>query len=196
MISGASQMDAAILVVAATDGQMPQTREHLLLARQTGVQRIIVFINKADKVDEEMLELVEIEARELLDSYGFDGSESPVIVGSALLAMNDDQSKYGEPSIQKLLDTLDEYVPDPTRDFKSPFLMPIDNAFLLKGRGTIVVGTIQRGVVAKNAEVEFLGFGQCMKTTISDIQIFNSSVTEVILIVLIEQQQSVEILIC
>lgn len=173
-------MDAAILVVAATDGQMPQTREHLLLAKQTGVQRIIVFINKADKVDVETLELVEIEVRELLDNFGFDGSESPVIVGSALLALNGDESEYGEPSIKKLLDTLDAYVPDPSRDFNSPFLMPIDNAFLLKGRGTIVVGTIQRGIVKKNADVELLGFGQSLKTSISDIQIFKSSVTEVI----------------
>lgn len=172
-------MDVAILVVAATDGEMPQTREHLLLAKQTGVDKIVVFINKADKVDAEMLDLVEIEIRELLDNFGFDGATSPVIVGSALLALQGDQSQLGEAAIQKLLDTLDEYVPDPTRDTESPFLMPIDNAFAVKGRGTIVVGTIERGIVKKNAEVELMGFDQQMKTTVSEIHIFKNSVPEV-----------------
>lgn len=172
-------MDAAVLVVAATDGEMPQTREHLLLAKQTGVEKIVVFINKVDQVDNEVAELVEIEVRELLDRFGYDGSGTPVISGSALLALNGDQSPLGEPAIQKLLDTLDEYVPDPSRDFTSPFLMPIDNAFSMKGRGTIVVGTISRGVLKKNSDVELMGFDQQIKTTVSDIQIFKTSVPQV-----------------
>lgn len=179
MISGASQMDAAILVVAATDGQMPQTREHLLLARQTGINRIIVFINKADQADLEILELVEIEIRELLSDFGFDGTDSPVIYGSAMLAVNGDQSEYGEPSVQKLLDTLDEYIPEPVRDVTSPFLMPIDNGFTVPGRGTVIVGTIKQGTLKKNSEVELLGFDQNLKSTISDIQVFKKSVSSV-----------------
>lgn len=172
-------MDAAILVIAATDGEMPQTREHLLLAKQTGVDRIVVFINKADLVDSEMLELVEIEIRELLDRFGYDGSATPVISGSALLALKGDQSPMGEPAIQRLLDSLDEYVPDPSRDFTSPFFMPIDNVFAMEGRGTIVVGTIARGIVKRNSDLELLGFDRQIKTSPSDLQVFKSSVSEV-----------------
>jgi elongation factor Tu len=175
MISGASQMDGAILVVAATDGQMPQTREHLLLAKQVGVQKIVVFINKADKVDAEVLELVEIEVRELLGEFGFDGYNTPVICGSALQAMNGDESEIGEPSVRKLLDAIDEHVPTPVRDVTSPFMVPIDNAFTVPGRGTVVVGTVKRGTILKNSEAELLGFGEYHKTTISDIQVFKKS---------------------
>ena len=129
MISGASQMDGAILVVAATDGQMPQTREHLLLAKQVGIDKIIVFINKTDLVDNEMVELVEIELREILSDFGFDGIATPFVCGSALLALKGDESELGEKSIQKLLDVIDDYIPTPKRDTTSPFLLPIDNSF-------------------------------------------------------------------
>ncbi|XP_055603284.1 elongation factor Tu [Uranotaenia lowii] len=176
MISGASQMDGAILVVAATDGQMPQTREHLLLARQVGVDKIVVFINKADQVDNEVLELVEIELRELLTDFGFDGISSPVIIGSALQALRGDSSELGEPAIRKLLDAIDDYIPTPTRDITSPFLLPIDNAFTVPGRGTVVVGTIARGIIKKNDESELLGFDEQIKTTIGGVQVFKKDV--------------------
>lgn len=179
MISGASQMDGAILVVAATDGQMPQTREHLLLAKQVGINKIIVFINKADLVDQEVLELVEIEMREMLTDFGFDGIHSPVIYGSALLALRNDKSTFGVPSIEKLITEIDSYVPTPKRDVVSPFILPIDNAFTVSGRGTVVVGTVKRGTVTKNAECDLLGFNQHIRTTIGDIQIFRKSVPKV-----------------
>ncbi|CAG9813589.1 unnamed protein product [Phaedon cochleariae] len=178
MISGVSQMDGAVLVVAATDGQMPQTREHILLAKQVGVTKIIVYINKADAVDQDVLELVELEIRELLEDFGFNGSDCPVIIGSALEALNGKDTDFGEKSISKLLDTLDTYLPEPERDLKSPFMVPIDNAFLVPGRGTVVVGTISRGIVKKNQEAELLGFDNQIKTTISDIQVFKKSVPE------------------
>lgn len=172
-------MDGAILVVAATDGQMPQTREHLLLAKQTGVGRIIVYINKADLVDIDVLELVEMEIRELLCDFGFDGINAPVVYGSALLALSGDQSEFGEPSIKKLLEQMDVYVTVPERDLKSPFLLPIDNAFTVPNRGTVVVGTIARGVLNKKADADLLGFGKSLRTTVSDVQIFNRSVPTV-----------------
>ncbi|GBP16832.1 Elongation factor Tu, mitochondrial [Eumeta japonica] len=178
MISGASQMDAAILVVAANDGPMPQTKEHLLLAKQVGIQYILVFINKADIVDNEVIELVEIEMRELLSDYGYDGNTIPVTYGSALLALNGDESEHGAPSIRKLLDTMDTYIPSIVRDLQSPFLMPIDNAFTVPGRGTVVIGTMKRGIIKKNDNAELVGFGFSMKTTISDIQIFKKSTTQ------------------
>ncbi|XP_049881042.1 elongation factor Tu-like [Pectinophora gossypiella] len=178
MISGASQMDAAVLVVAGNDGPMPQTREHLLLAKQVGIKHILVYINKADLVDNELLELVEIEMRELLSDFGYDGNTVPMICGSALKALNGDESEYGAPSIRKLLDTMDEYIPPIVRDLQSPFLMPIDNAFTVPGRGTVVVGTIKRGVMKKNDEADLMGFGYNIKTTLSDIQIFKKSVSE------------------
>lgn len=178
MISGASQMDGAILVVAATDGSMPQTREHLLLAKQVGIEKIVVYINKADQVDAEVLELVEIEIRELLCDFGFDGNNSPIIVGSALKAMEGNESEIGEPSIRKLLEALDTYVPIPVRDLTSPFILPIDNAFTLPGRGTVVVGTLKRGTINKNSEAELMGFDEQRKTTVADIQIFNKSVAK------------------
>lgn len=172
-------MDCAILVVAATDGQMPQTREHLLLAKQTGIQKIIVFVNKADLVDNDVLELVELEIRELLCAFGFDGDNVPVIYGSALLALQGDQSQYGEPSIQKLLDHMDTYVTVPERDYKSPFLLPIDNVFSVPNRGTVLVGTIARGILNKKADADLLGFGKFFRTTVTDVHIFNESVPSV-----------------
>lgn len=179
MISGASQMDGAILVVAATDGQMPQTREHLLLAKQVGIKKIIVFINKADLVDQEVLELVEIEIREMLSDFGFDGILTPVVCGSALLALKDDQSEFGVIAMEKLLHHIDSYIPTPTRDFDSPFILPIDNAFTVPGRGTVVVGTIKCGTVIKNDEANLLGFNHNVKTTIGDLQIFRKSMPKV-----------------
>ncbi|XP_058810802.1 elongation factor Tu, mitochondrial-like [Phymastichus coffea] len=178
MISGASQMDGAILIVAATDGPMPQTMEHLLLAKQVGIEQVIVYINKADLADEEMLELVEIEIRELLEKYGYDSENTPVIKGSAFLALQGDTSKYGTPSIQTLLDVLDSHLKTPQRDYKSPFILPIDNVFNVPGRGTVAVGTIKRGTVKKNAEAEIMGYDETTKTVISDIQIFQKSVPE------------------
>uniref|UniRef100_A0A1B6L7Z6 protein-synthesizing GTPase n=1 Tax=Graphocephala atropunctata TaxID=36148 RepID=A0A1B6L7Z6_9HEMI len=175
MISGASQMDGAIIVVAATDGQMPQTREHLFLAKQIGLSKILVYINKADLVDEEVIQLVELEMREILQDFGFDGDGCPVIVGSALLALNGDTSKIGEQSIIDLIDAADNYIPTPTRDFKSPYLMPIDNALAVPGRGSVVVGTISRGVITKNIEADLLGFSRHIKTVVTDIQVFQKS---------------------
>lgn len=172
-------MDGAILVVAATDGQMPQTREHLLLAKQTGVKKIIVYINKADLVDNDVLELVEIEMRELLCDFGFDGINAPMVYGSALLALNGDQSEFGEPSIKRLLDSLDRYIPIPERDLQSPFLLPIDNAFTVPNRGTVVVGTLARGILNKKSGSDLLGFGKHLHTIVSDIQVFNESVSMV-----------------
>lgn len=175
MISGASQMDGSILVVAATDGQMPQTTEHLLLAKQVGIKKIVVFINKADLVDDEVLDLVEIEIRELLCDFGFD-DDSPIIRGSAFKALNGDESPIGEQSIRQLLEAIDTFIPTPQRDIKSPILMPIDNFFTVPGRGSVVVGTIKRGTMTKNDEIELLGFDQEIKSTISDVQVFNKSV--------------------
>ncbi|KAJ8678563.1 hypothetical protein QAD02_014350 [Eretmocerus hayati] len=178
MISGASQMDGAILIVACTDGPMPQTKEHLLLAKQVGVKQVVVYINKADLADDEVLELVEIEVRELLDYYGFDGANSPVIRGSALLALQGDTSKYGVPSIQALLDALDHSVHVPERDFTSPFILPIDSVFTVPGRGTVAVGTVQRGIIKKGLDADLIGYDERIKTVISDIQIFKKSVLE------------------
>ncbi|KAJ0171746.1 hypothetical protein K1T71_012509 [Dendrolimus kikuchii] len=180
MISGASQMDAAVLVVAANDGPMPQTREHLLLAKQVGIRYILVYINKADLVDNELLELVEIEIRELLTDFGYDGNTAPMIYGSALKALNGDETEFGAPSIRKLLDALDTFVPPIVRDLTSPFLMPIDNAFTVPGIGTVVVGTIKRGVMKRNDDADLMGFGYNIKTTLSDIQIFKKSVSELL----------------
>lgn len=176
MISGASQMDGAIIVVAATDGQMPQTREHLLLAKQTGVEKIVVYVNKADLVDKDVLELVELEMRELLNEYGFDGDNSPVIYGSALMALQGDQGEYGEPSIHRLMKALDEYIPTPQRDMDAPFLLPIDNMFTVPNRGTVVVGTLVRGVLKKKDECDLLGYGKKLQTVVKDLHVFSESV--------------------
>lgn len=183
MISGASQMDGAIIVVAATDGQMPQTREHLLLAKQTGVNKIVVFVNKADLVDHDVLELVEIEMRELLCEYGFDGENSPVIYGSALMALKEDQSEFGEPSVHRLLNALDEYIPTPQRDMNAPFLLPIDNMFSVPNLGTVIVGTLVRGVLNKKDECEILGNGKTIRTTVKDLHVFGESVQSVLIFI-------------
>lgn len=174
MITGAAQMDGAIIVVAATDGQMPQTREHLLLARQVGVQHLVVFVNKVDTIDDpEMLELVEMEMRELLSEYGFDGDETPVVMGSALCALEGREPEIGEKAITKLLDAVDEYIPTPVRDLEQPFLMPVEGVFSISGRGTVVTGRVERGSLKKGEEIEIVGdFDKPFKTTVTGIEMF------------------------
>ena len=176
MITGTSQMDGAILVIAATDGTMPQTREHLLLARQIGVERIVVYINKADVVDSEMLELVEIEARELLEEYGFDSMNTAIVAGSALMALKGDKPDIGKESILKLMEAIDSTVPTPKRDLSGPFYMPVESSVSVPGRGTVAVGTVVQGMLKKGQEVELLGHGNAIKTAASDIHIFRKSV--------------------
>ncbi|KAK7115942.1 elongation factor Tu-like [Littorina saxatilis] len=178
MITGTSQMDGAILVIAATDGTMPQTREHLLLAKQIGVENVVVFINKADAVDEEMVELVELEARELLEEYGFDGSKTAVVAGSALMALKGEQSEIGKDSILKLMKAVDSTIPTPTRDTSGPFYMPVESSVSVPGRGTVAIGTVAQGVLKRGQEVELLGFGNSIKTAASDIHIFRKSVSK------------------
>jgi elongation factor Tu len=173
MITGAAQMDGAILVVSAADGPMPQTREHILLARQVGVPYIIVYMNKADQVDDaELLELVEMEIRELLDSYDFPGDDTPVITGSALKALEGDTSDIGVPSIEKLFEALDSYIPVPERPVDQPFLMPIEDVFSISGRGTVVTGRIERGVVKVGDEIEIVGIRETTKTTCTGVEMF------------------------
>src|SRR6056300_1100145 len=158
MITGAAQMDGAILVVSAADGPMPQTREHILLSKQVGVPYIVVFLNKADMVDdEELLELVDMEVRELLDAYDFPGDDTPIVVGSALKALEGDTSDIGAPAIVKLVETLDSYIPEPVRAIDQPFLMPIEDVFSISGRGTVVTGRIERGIVNVGDEIEIVG---------------------------------------
>ena len=173
MITGAAQMDGAILVVSAADGPMPQTREHILLARQVGVPYIVVYLNKADQVDdEELLELVEMEVRELLSSYDFPGDDIPIITGSALKALEGDASDIGVPSIEKLLVALDEYIPVPDRPVDQPFLMPIEDVFSISGRGTVVTGRIERGMVKVGDEIEIVGIKDTTKTTCTGVEMF------------------------
>ena len=173
MITGAAQMDGAVLVVSAADGPMPQTREHILLARQVGVPYIIVYMNKCDMVDdEELLELVEMEVRELLSKYEFPGDDIPIIKGSALLALNGDQSEMGEPSVLRLTDALDSYIPDPLRAIDGPFLMPIEDVFSISGRGTVVTGRVERGVVKVGEEIEVVGIRDTLKTTCTGVEMF------------------------
>ena len=173
MITGAAQMDGAILVVSAADGPMPQTREHILLARQVGVPYIIVFLNKCDMVDdEELLELVEMEVRELLSSYDFPGDEIPIIKGSAKLALEGDQSPLGEPAIMELAATLDSYIPTPVRDVDHPFLMPVEDVFSISGRGTVVTGRVERGVLKVGDEIEIVGIRPTQKTTCTGVEMF------------------------
>jgi elongation factor Tu len=173
MITGAAQMDGAILVVSAADGPMPQTREHILLARQVGVPYVIVYMNKADQVDdEELLELVEMEVRELLSSYDFPGDDTPIITGSALKALEGDTSDIGVPSIEKLLEALDAYIPVPDRPVDQPFLMPIEDVFSISGRGTVVTGRIERGVVKVGDEIEIVGIKDTAKTTCTGVEMF------------------------
>ena len=173
MITGAAQMDGAILVVSAADGPMPQTREHILLARQVGVPKIVVFLNKVDIVDdEELLELVEMEVRDLLNEYGFPGDDTPVVKGSALKALNGDNDDLGIGSIDRLLSTIDEYIPVPERDVDKPFLMPIEDVFSIEGRGTVATGRIERGVVKVGEEIEIVGLKDTQKTTITGVEMF------------------------
>jgi elongation factor Tu len=173
MITGAAQMDGAILVCSAADGPMPQTREHILLARQVGVPYIVVFLNKADMVDdEELLELVEMEVRELLSKYDFPGDDTPIIKGSALKALEGDQSDIGVPAIIKLVDALDSYIPEPERDVDKAFLMPVEDVFSISGRGTVVTGRIERGVIKVGEEVEIVGIRPTVKTTVTGIEMF------------------------
>jgi elongation factor Tu len=173
MITGAAQMDGAILVVSAADGPMPQTREHILLARQVGVPYIIVYMNKADMVDDaELLELVEMEIRELLVKYSFPGDDTPIIIGSALKALEGDQSDIGEPSIFKLADALDSYIPDPVRAIDGTFLMPVEDVFSISGRGTVVTGRIERGIVKVGEEIEIVGLKPTLKTVCTGVEMF------------------------
>ncbi len=179
MITGAAQMDGAILVVSAADGPMPQTREHILLARQVGVPYIVVFLNKADKVeDPELLELVELEVRELLSKYQFPGDEVPIIVGSAIKALEGDTSEIGVPSIMKLLDAIDTYIPTPERAIDKPFLMPIEDVFTISGRGTVVTGRVERGQVKVGDEVEIVGLGETRTTTVTGVEMFRKVLDE------------------
>ncbi|MHB1100165.1 MAG: elongation factor Tu [Burkholderiales bacterium] len=173
MITGAAQMDGAILVVSAADGPMPQTREHILLARQVGVPYIVVYMNKADMVDDpELLELVEMEIRELLSKYDFPGDDTPIITGSALKALQGDQSEIGEPSIFKLAEALDSYIPDPERAVDGAFLMPVEDVFSISGRGTVVTGRVERGIIKVGDEVEIVGIRPTTKTTCTGVEMF------------------------
>ena len=173
MITGAAQMDGAILVVSAADGPMPQTREHILLARQVGVPYIIVYMNKADMVDDkELLELVEMEVRELLDKYEFPGDNTPIIIGSAKMAMEGDTSDMGEGSIFKLAEALDSYIPQPKRALDGPFLMPVEDVFSISGRGTVVTGRIERGIVKVGEEIEIVGLKPTLKTVCTGVEMF------------------------
>jgi elongation factor Tu len=173
MITGAAQMDGAILVVSAADGPMPQTREHILLSRQVGVPYIIVYMNKADMVDdEELLELVEMEIRELLDSYDFPGDDTPIVTGSALKALEGDTSDIGVPSIVKLVEAMDSYFPEPVRAVDGDFLMPVEDVFSISGRGTVVTGRIERGIVKVGEEIEIVGIKDTLTTTCTGVEMF------------------------
>ena len=190
MITGAAQMDGAILVCGATDGPMPQTREHILLSRQVGVPKIVVFLNKADLLAEdcggvdseeyaEMLELVEMELRELLDTYEFPGDDTPIIAGSALMALNgEDDNELGTSAVKKLVETLDTYIPEPERAIDQPFLMPIEDVFSIAGRGTVVTGRVERGIITVGEEVEIIGIKETTKTTVTGVEMFRKLLDE------------------
>lgn len=179
MITGAAQMDGAILVVSAADGPMPQTREHILLARQVGVPYIVVFLNKADMVDDqELLDLVEMEVRDLLTSYEFPGDKTPIVVGSALKALEGDQSAIGVPAIHKLVQAMDEYFPQPERQIDKPFLLPIEDVFSISGRGTVVTGRVERGIVKVGEEIEIVGLKATVKTTCTGVEMFRKLLDE------------------
>jgi elongation factor Tu len=172
-------MDGAILVVSAADGPMPQTREHILLARQVGVPAIVVFLNKADMVDDkELLELVELEVRELLSKYKFPGDDTPVIIGSALKALEGDSSEMGEGSILKLMDAVDSFVKEPVRDIDKPFIMPVEDVFTISGRGTVVTGRVERGIIKVGEEIEIVGFRQTQKTVATGVEMFRKLLDE------------------
>jgi elongation factor Tu len=173
MITGAAQMDGAILVCSAADGPMPQTREHILLSRQVGVPYIVVFLNKADMVDdEELMELVEMEVRELLSQYDFPGDDTPIIKGSALKALEGDTSEIGAPAVEALVAAMDEYIPEPERAVDGDFLMPVEDVFSISGRGTVVTGRIERGVVNVGDEIEIVGIKDTQKTTVTGVEMF------------------------
>ncbi len=173
MITGAAQMDGAILVVSAADGPMPQTREHILLARQVGVPYIVVFLNKADMVDDkELLDLVELEVRELLSKYEFPGDDIPVVIGSALKALEGDKGEMGEQAIMKLMDAIDSYIPTPAREIDKPFIMPIEDVFSISGRGTVVTGRVEKGVVKVSDEIEIVGIKATQKTVVTGVEMF------------------------
>ena len=173
MITGAAQMDGAILVVSAADGPMPQTREHILLAKQVGVPYIVVFLNKCDMVDDpELLDLVEMEVRDLLTSYGFPGDTIPIVKGSALKTLEGDTGELGSQAILKLMDTVDSYIPDPKRDIDHPFLMPIEDVFSISGRGTVVTGRVERGIIKVGDEIEIVGLRPTQKTTCTGVEMF------------------------
>jgi elongation factor Tu len=179
MITGAAQMDGAILVVNAADGPMPQTREHILLSRQVGVPYIVVFLNKADMVDdEELIELVEMEVRELLDSYDFPGDDTPIVVGSALKALEGDTSDIGVPAIIKLVDEMDNYFPEPERAIDGSFLMPIEDVFSISGRGTVVTGRVERGIIKVGEEIEIVGIKDTQTTTCTGVEMFRKLLDE------------------
>jgi elongation factor Tu len=180
MITGAAQMDGAILVCSAADGPMPQTREHILLSRQVGVPYIVVFLNKADMVDdEELLELVEMEVRDLLSQYEFPGDDTPIIVGSALMALEGkDDNEMGSTAVKKLVETLDEYIPEPERAIDQPFLLPIEDVFSISGRGTVVTGRVERGIVNTGDEVEVVGIKDTTKTTVTGVEMFRKLLDE------------------
>ena len=179
MITGAAQMDGAILVCAATDGPMPQTREHILLSRQVGVPYIVVFLNKCDLVDdEELLELVEMEVRELLSTYDFPGDDTPVIRGSALAALNGEQGQYGEPAVVALVEALDSYIPEPERAIDKAFLMPIEDVFSISGRGTVVTGRVESGIVKVGEAVEIVGIRDTQTTTVTGVEMFRKLLDE------------------
>ncbi|CAN6674389.1 elongation factor Tu, mitochondrial [Trichomonascus vanleenenianus] len=180
MISGAARMDGAIIVVAATDGVMQQTKEHLLLARQVGIQNLVVFVNKVDTVeDEEMLELVEMEMREILSEYKFDGDNTPVIMGSALCALEGKRPEIGVQAIEKLLDAVDEHIPTPVRDLDQSFMMPIEGVFSIPGRGTVATGRVSRGILKKGEEVEIVGFNETpIKTTVTGVEMFKKELDQ------------------
>ena len=176
MITGAAQVDGAILVISATDGPMPQTREHVLLAKQVGVPKILVFLNKMDMADEDLVELIEMDVRELLDKNGFDGDNAPIIKGSALKALEGD-AKY-EDAIMELLDAMDAWIPEPARDMDKPFLMPVEDVFSIKGRGTVATGRIEQGIVKLNDEVEIVGLKPVQKTVVTGIEAFKKSLDQ------------------
>ena len=179
MITGAAQMDGAILVVSAADGPMPQTREHILLAGQVGVPYMVVYLNKADMVDDaELLELVEMEVRDLLTAYGFPGDKTPFVTGSALKALEGDTSDIGIPSIEKLVAAMDSYIPEPQRDLDKPFLLPIEDVFSISGRGTVVTGRIERGIVKVGEDVEIIGLKPTTKTTCTGVEMFRKLLDE------------------
>jgi len=179
MITGAAQMDGAILVVSAADGPMPQTREHILLARQVGVPYIVVYLNKADMVDDaELLELVEMEVRDLLSSYDFPGEDIPVVIGSALKALEGDTSEIGVPSIEALMEKMDRYIPEPKREIDKPFLLSIEDVFSISGRGTVVTGRVDQGVVKVGEELEIVGIRPTMKTICTGVEMFRKLLDE------------------